>query len=349
MKKMLMFAVCFLAVLSVVVAKDSGGNGAASIVNSVNSDPASTWKAGHNNAIPVDQANFGRLMGLLPRNRNAFKFAPIKYRASANNNNVNAITDELPERFDARERWPMCNSVIAPIKDQSNCGSCWAVSAASVFSDRLCIASGGAVAKNLSAEHLNNCCYRCGHGCDGGFPEGAWAFFARHGIVTGGAYGSNEGCQPYSIYSCGRNGKRCIDKDPDTPECAVKTCSNSKYTGDYRADLHYVKEAYSLPNSEEEIMAEIYKHGPVQAGFYVYTDFMYYKSGIYRYTRGEIEGGHAIKIIGWGAENGTKYWLCANSWTEYWGEKGLFRIIRGQDECDIEGRVLAGLPRVPVQ
>lgn len=67
-----------------------------------------------------------------------------------------------------------------------------AVSAASVFSDRLCIATLGAVARNLSAEHVNTCCYRCGHGCDGGNPESAWYFFRRHGIVTGGDYGSNE-------------------------------------------------------------------------------------------------------------------------------------------------------------
>lgn len=67
-----------------------------------------------------------------------------------------------------------------------------AVSAAAVFSDRLCIVTDGAVAKNLSAEHVNNCCYRCGQGCDGGFPEGAWYFFARHGIVTGGGYHSGE-------------------------------------------------------------------------------------------------------------------------------------------------------------
>jgi len=63
-----------------------------------------------------------------------------------------------------------------------------------VFSDRLCVATGGALAKNLSAEHVNACCYRCGDGCDGGIPEGAWYFFARHGIVTGGDYDSGEVC-----------------------------------------------------------------------------------------------------------------------------------------------------------
>lgn len=69
--------------------------------------------------------------------------------------------------------------------------------------------------------------------------------------------------------------------------------------------------------------------------------------GIYRYTRGQIEGGHAIKILGWGVENGVKYWLCANSWSRTWGEHGKFRIVRGNNECGIEERVLAGRPHVP--
>lgn len=38
---------------------------------------------------------------------------------------------------------------------------------------------------------------------------------------------------------------------------------------------------YTLPNSEKDIMTDIYNYGPVQAAFYVYTDFMYYKSGKY--------------------------------------------------------------------
>lgn len=33
-------------------------------------------------------------------------------------------------------------------------------------------------------------------------------------------------------------------------------------------------------------------------------------------------GGHAIKILGWGEENGTPYWLAANSWNTDWGDKG---------------------------
>jgi len=55
-------------------------------------------------------------------------------------------------------------------------------------------------------------------------------------------------------------------------------------------------------------------------------------------------GGHAIKIIGFGEEGGTKYWLVANSWNDEWGDKGFFKIKRGTNECQIENPVINGGP-----
>ena len=87
-------------------------------------------------------------------------------------------------------------------------------------------------------------------------------------------------------------------------------------------------------------------HGPVEVSFDVYSDFEAYKSGIYKHTTGDYLGGHAVKLIGWGVENGTKFWTIVNSWNEDWGEKGAFRIVRGVNECGIEGSVVAGLPKL---
>lgn len=56
-------------------------------------------------------------------------------------------------------------------------------------------------------------------------------------------------------------------------------------------------------------------------------------------------GGHAIRIIGYGVEDGTKYWLCVNSWNETWGDNGTFKILRGNNECGIEDSGVAGLPK----
>lgn len=84
-------------------------------------------------------------------------------------------------------------------------------------------------------------------------------------------------------------------------------------------------------------------NGPVEAAFTVYNDFLTYKSGVYRHTSGSALGGHAIKILGWGVEDGTPYWLVANSWNEDWGDKGFFKILRGKNECGIEGQIVAGM------
>lgn len=53
---------------------------------------------------------------------------------------VDAVADDIPDNFDSREAWPKCES-IKEIRDQANCGSCWAFGAAEAMSDRICIAS----------------------------------------------------------------------------------------------------------------------------------------------------------------------------------------------------------------
>lgn len=63
-------------------------------------------------------------------------------------------------------------------------------------------------------------------------------------------------------------------------------------------------------------------NGPVTVAFTVYSDFENYAGGVYSHTTGKPMGGHAVKMLGWGVDNGTPYWLVANSWNPYWGEKG---------------------------
>ena len=76
------------------------------------------------------------------------------------------------------------------------------------------------------------------------------------------------------------------------------------------------------------------------------TDFLSYKSGVYHRIYGSWLGGHAIKILGWGAEGGKPYWLAVNFWNTNWGDKGFFKILRRQDECGIESGIVAGIPKI---
>lgn len=128
----------------------------------------------------------------------------------------------------------------------------------------------------------------------------------------------------------------------DTPKCS-KICEPG-YSPSYKEDKHYGCSSYSVSDNEKEIMAEIYKNGPVEAAFTVYSDFLLYKSGVYQHVTGEMMGGHAVRILGWGVEDGTPYWLVGNSWNTDWGDNGFFKILRGRDHCGIESEIVAGIP-----
>ncbi len=73
----------------------------------------------------------------------------------------------------------------------------------------------------------------------------------------------------------------------------------------------------------------------METGFEVYHDFFNYKQGVYHHVSGDLAGGHAVKILGWGKdEEGTDFWICANSWGPGWGEEGFFRIRMGEGGID---------------
>ncbi|CAJ0594778.1 unnamed protein product [Cylicocyclus nassatus] len=236
------------------------------------------------------------------------------------------MNENLPESFDAREKWPQCVS-IKTIRHQAQCGSCWAVSAASVMSDRLCIATYGQDQRIISDTDILSCCGEmCGDGCQGGIPIGAYQYGMTNGVCTGGPYNAKNCCKPYPFPP------NSLDKQ--TPICRAQ-CQFG-YNVDYYSDKIYANSAYSVAANEDAIRKEIFTNGPVTAAFYVYSDFNYYKNGVYVHTWGESEGGHAIRLIGWGVENGVKYWLASNSWGADWGDGGYFKIRRGTDECNIE-------------
>jgi cathepsin B len=212
------------------------------------------------------------------------------------------------------------------------------------MTDRHCIQSGGKNQPHISADDMNSCCWWCGSGCDGGDPGSAWQFWTQTGVVDGGNYGGG-GCDPYSLPGCdhhlNNSANPCPTNEYPTPACRT-TCENSEQ---WAAATHFGSSAYQLPTDPTSIMTEIMTNGPVEAAFTVYEDFLSYKSGVYQYTTGQELGGHAIKILGWGVDNGTPYWTVANSWNVHWGNGGYFNILRGQDECGIEDDVNAGMAK----
>jgi cathepsin B len=226
-----------------------------------------------------------------------------------------SVLENLPKEFDSRKQWPDCTF---PVRAQEKCGACWAFSAASVLTDRFCIASKGEIKNVLSVQDFVSCDEE-DFACKGGLMDRAWRYLENIGIVT-------DSCFPY--LSATRKVPKCLD--------AACIDTSQKYIK-YKA----VKRSSGPLTCAAQIKEEIYNNGPVQTGFMIYGDFMNYKSGIYEHTEGDKLGGHAVKIVGWGEENGKQYWIVQNSWGADWAENGFFRIKIG--ECFIEDNAFVGL------
>mmetsp|Transcript_35218 Transcript_35218/g.49133 ORF Transcript_35218/g.49133 Transcript_35218/m.49133 type:complete len:95 (+) Transcript_35218:303-587(+) len=70
-----------------------------------------------------------------------------------------------------------------------------------------------------------------------------------------------------------------------------------------------------------------------------------YTGGIFIDKTGVNCSNHVISIVGWGVENGVKYWVGRNSWGSYWGEKGMFRVIRGVNNMGLENSCYWATPK----
>jgi cathepsin B len=307
---------------------------------------ATTWKAAANERFhEVDHDQFVVLLGTDPINRKK-----IPSETTENSDNSLMFLDselpKLPETFDARIQWPECET-LREVRDQSACGSCWAFGTSTAISDRICIASKGKLQVRISSEFLISCCKSCGSGCGGGSPEATYIHWKNQGLPTGGLYGTKDTCMPYTLHPCSHHVHGIFSPCPKefpNPKCTNKCIP--EYGKKIEDDLWFAEKVYNV-DGEEEIMREIFTHGPVTAAFTVYADFPNYKTGVYRHTIGKVDGGHSVRVLGWGVEKGVKYWLVSNSWNNTWGDHGFFKIVRGENHCGFEQSVIAGIPKIP--
>merc|ERR1711981_1395528 len=271
----------------------------------------------------------------------------------------------IPASFDSAENWPQCAKIIGDIRDQSNCGCCWAFAGAEAASDRMCIATNASMMVPLSAQDV---CFNGGGmmsmGCNGGQITSPWSYikkgglFGGKGAVSGGQYqGSGpfgKGlCSDFSLPHCHHHGPQGSDPYPAEGEagCPSQTspagpqkCDAGAQSphNDFASDEYSYEGNTVTASGESGIQKAIMAGGPMEVAFSVYSDFENYAGGIYHHVTGGQVGGHAVKVVGWGAENGVNYWKIANSWNPYWGEKGYFRIKQG--ECGIDAQAVASSP-----
>jgi C1A family cysteine protease len=196
-----------------------------------------------------------------------------------------------------------------PIKDQGNCGSCYAFGSYAAMESCIKIKSNK---PNLSIDLSEQFMVSCGkewvsgiYGCNGAQLDPIFQFIETYGAIP-------ESCFPYTSWS------------GSVPPCSNK-CSNWE-------DLQiYIDNWGSVSSSQSSIKNALIQYGPLPTKMSVYVNFYDYSGGIYE-PSGSLQGYHLVAIVGYNDNPG--YWICKNSWGKDWGENGWFRIKYGV--CEIE-------------
>jgi len=198
---------------------------------------------------------------------------------------------------------------VTGVKDQGQCGSCWAFSTTGSSEGAIQIAHGQLT--SLSEQELVDCGGTYGNlGCNGGLMDRAFKYMEANGLCTEAAY-------PYTA------------KDGT---CKKTSCTASAYT-----TLKGYKDVTA--DSENSLGAAV-DLGPVSVAIEAdQAGFQLYKSGVFSGTCGTSLD-HGVLVVGYGDEGSSPYWKVKNSWGVSWGEAGYIRMARlGQTnkygECGI--------------
>ena len=219
------------------------------------------------------------------------------------------------------------------------CGSCWAHGAASAFADRIKIARKAKGADiNMAIQYILDCASEVAGSCHGGSASGTYEFVKEHS-----GHWPYDTCLQYEACSAESKEGACARDGADYSCSAMNTCRTcstfSSMGGSCAAVSTYPNATiaeYGQVSGEADMMAEIYRRGPIACGVDA-TPLHKYNGGIFD-DKSDKGTNHIISVVGWGVDkdSGKKFWIVRNSWGEYWGELGYFRIVRGENQLDIE-------------
>ncbi|KAJ1447751.1 hypothetical protein M885DRAFT_541627 [Pelagophyceae sp. CCMP2097] len=257
----------------------------------------------------IPQSEFHAMMGGLKEQKT---FAPDHGRVRAPRTDV-----DVPAAFDWRQ-----HGVVTPVKDQKQCGSCWAHSAVETLESA--VALGGAPLTALSVQQVTSC-DTTDQGCDGGWYYTAWTDYVAvvGGLATEEAYPYDEETATGTASKCNR--ELASDLVPRTNLTAY-SWATAPCTG-----------FFCRSQDEATLKANLVSFGPASVACDA-SQWSAYTGGVLTSNSCANSGlklDHAIQLVGYNETAPVPYWIVRNSWNTDWGNDGYIYLAMGGNTCGV--------------